>query len=310
MNMAIIGCGQAALMHSRTLRSVAPHVARFYASRAGGKACGFSERLGGAGWYNSYDAALDDSRIDAVLIVTPPPTHMHLAVAALNAGKHVIVEKPAFMSVAELDIVAAAAERAQRQVCVAENYHYKPLARTLRSIINDGEIGELRLAMINALKWQRPAGWRLDPQLSPLFEGGIHWISLLANLGPQVSSISIAHCPGDLTTVTTLKYHNGAVGVLAYSWEMRSTLRGLRVSRLYGTHGSVAFESNGVALAVRGRRRRITFPGFRDIAGYRGMFNDFIGAIEAGRAPEFTLDHARRDIELLTPSAIGELAWK
>jgi predicted dehydrogenase len=305
--LAFLGCGAAALMHSRTLRRLAPRLPRYYASRYGEKACAFSERLSGSGWFNSYEAALEDARIQTVFIATPPATHLELTLAALQHAKHAIVEKPAFLTPDEFDTVELAAAHAGRQVLVAENYFYKPLARTLRRIIAADEIGELRLAFINALKWQRMAGWRADPELAgggPLFEGGIHWVNLLANLGPQICTVETLECGSPQTTFLTARYDNGAVGALAYSWELRSLLRGLRLSRIWGTQGSIAFESNGLFVLVHGRRKRVLFPELIDLPGYRAMFRDFLQALESGTEPEFTFAQARRDVELLRSNLV------
>jgi predicted dehydrogenase len=99
--------------------------------------------------------------------------------------------------------------------------------------------------------------------------------------------------------VVILEYEGGAVGTLLHSWEIPSPLRGLRVSRIYGTAGSVAFESNGLFVAVYGRRKRLLVPGLRDISGHRAMFADFLTALSTGREPLMTLARARRDMELL-----------
>jgi hypothetical protein len=61
----------------------------------------------------------------------------------------------------------------------------------------------------------------------------------------------------------------------------------------------VLFESNGVFLLRTGRRSFLRFPGLRDIAGYRAMFADLLGSIVEGRPARFTLEHARRDVELV-----------
>jgi predicted dehydrogenase len=302
MSLAVLGCGYAARLHSRTLQRLAPALPRYYASRAGEKASDFNRRLNGAGFFNSYQAALADPRITVVLITTPPATHLELTLAALQQGKHVIVEKPAFLLPEEFDTVEIAAEQAKRQVLVAENYYYKPSAYALRSLLAEDEIGELRLALINALKWQRRAGWRADDELAgggPLFEGGVHWISLLASLGPEVISADVSECGSPLTSVFTARFDNGAVGVLAYSWEMPSRLRGLRLSRIYGTRGSITFESNGLFVLLRGRRTRMLLPGPTDLLGYRTMFRDFLTVLEHNLQPQFTLRHARRDIGLI-----------
>lgn len=311
-SIVVIGCGSAALLHSRTLRHVAPTLPRYYASRCGEKACAFSQRTAGAGWFNSYDAALRDPRADVALIVTPPATHLELTLSALSAGKHVIVEKPAFLTTDECDIAATAAAAAGRQVLVAENYFYKPLTRVLRGIIASGRIGDVRLIRLNALKWQRPAGWRADAALAgggPLFEGGIHWISLLNSLGPRIVALRTQECGSPMTTLSTAQYANGGTAVLAYSWEVRSRVGGVQLSQLHGTHGSVVFESNG--LFVKEKHRGFVLPGFRDLPGYRAMFSDFLGALREGRQPRFTLQRARRDIEMLEHSNTPEVgSWR
>jgi UDP-N-acetylglucosamine 3-dehydrogenase len=101
------------------------------------------------------------------------------------------------------------------------------------------------------------------------------------------------------TMLAVFEYSEGAIGTLAYSWEIGSPMRGLRLSSVFGTEGAITFESNGLFLAVRGRRKRIAAPGLTDLLGYRAMFQDFFGAIETGRAAEFELDAARRDLELV-----------
>jgi UDP-N-acetylglucosamine 3-dehydrogenase len=298
-SVVFLGCGHAALIHTQTLRRIAPHVRRYYASRFSEKAAALAQRTAGAGWYNSYEAALADARTDIAVVVTPPATHAELAVAALRAGKHVIVEKPAFVSTAECDVVSAEADASRRRVFVAENYFYKPLAERLREIVASGRIGDVKLIRLNALKWQRRSGWRADPALAggpPLFEGGIHWVSLLNNLGPEIVQLESRTCGSDLTTLTTARYESGGAAVLAYSWEVRSRVGGVQLSYLQGTCGSVTFESNG--LFVR-EGRRIIVPGLRDLAGYRAMMHDFLSAIDDDRPPRFTLARARRDIELI-----------
>ena len=84
-----------------------------------------------------------------------------------------------------------------------------------------------------------------------------------------------------------------------YSWDVASPLRGLRISRVYGTRGSIAFESNGIFVAVSGERTRLTFPGLRDINGNRAMWTDFLDVIRTGREPVMTSRRAQRGLELV-----------
>jgi predicted dehydrogenase len=283
-------------------------VQRYYASRDAARARQYNERYGGAGAFPSYDEGIADPRVQAVLVATPPSTHLDLTLRALRGGKHVIVEKPAFPRSADFDTVAAAEQESGRRVLVAENYYYKPITRRLRGIVRSGALGEILFVHVNALKLQRADDWRGDATLAgggALFEAGIHWIDFIANLGLQVRSVRGLR-PGTEATagaaeksiLVSIEYAEGAVGVLSYSWEIPS-LYGLRVSRIYGREGSVTFESNGVFLVQSGRRKAFVVPGLRDLAGYRAMFADFVRALSTGAPTEFTLAHARRDVELV-----------
>src|SRR4051812_11660594 len=95
-----------------------------YASRSRAKADAFCSEFGGAGSYANYAAAIEDTGIDAIVIAVPPRYHLTLALAALAAHKHVVVEKPAFLCVEDYETIVAARDRAKRVVLVGENDHY------------------------------------------------------------------------------------------------------------------------------------------------------------------------------------------
>ncbi|MGH7527625.1 MAG: Gfo/Idh/MocA family protein [Gemmatimonadales bacterium] len=306
VNLALLGCGRATRTHSRTLSRFGDEVRRFYASRDRRNADAFQRQYRGAGAFGSYAEALADERVHAVLVATPPDSHLELTLAALERGKHVIVEKPAFLRSSDFEAVRAAETRAGRRVMVAENYCYKPLARVLREIITSGALGEVRFFQLIAVKQQRIHGWRNDPAIAgggALFEGGVHWIDLFANVGLRVESVQ-GFRPGggegeERSMLVVAQYAGGAVGTLFHSWEVPSPLKGVRVSRIHGTRGSAAFESNGIFVALSGARRRLIFPGLRDLAGNRGMMHDFLEVIRTGREPVMTLARAQHGLELV-----------
>ena len=236
LNLAFLGCGAITRKHSRTLARFGGEVSRFYASRDGATGSAFAQRYGGAGSFGSYREAIADPRIDVVVVVTPPDSHLDLTLAALRGGKNVIVEKPAFPRSADFALVRAEEARSGCRVMVAENYCYKPLARVLREILASGALGEVRLLQIDAVKHQAAAGWRAAPAMmggGALFEGGVHWIDLLANIGLRVETVH-GFRPGDWqgcerSMLVVAEYEEGAIGTLAHSWEVPSPLRGLRV---------------------------------------------------------------------------------
>ncbi len=304
LNFCFLGCGSVTQRHSRTLAGFANEIRLHYASRDRGRAMSFAKRHGG-GYCGSYAEALDDPKVDVVLIATPPVSHLELTCAALSAGKHAIVEKPAFLRSSDVEVVRQLEKSSGRRALVAENYCYKPLLARLRRLIESEAVGEPLFVHVNALKQQTTDDWRDDIRLSgggALFEGGIHWINFLANLGLTIRSVR-GHRPGhphglDRSMLVSIEYAEGPVGSLYYSWEVPSLLRGLRLSRIFGRAGSITFESNGLFVLVRGRRWRLSFPGLRDISGYRSMFRDFIDTIRTGREPRMTLEQAERDLRL------------
>lgn len=309
LNLVFLGCGGITAAHSRTLRSFPEEVRFFFASRQADKAMGFERRLRGAGSFGSYAAALADGRMDVAFVATPPESHLELVLEALDQGKDVIVEKPAFTRAADFERVASAQTRSGRRVLVAENYCYKPLARTLRELLAEGAVGRPLFVQVNALKEQRVTGWRAESEGGALLEGGIHWIDLLAHLGSPVRSVrglspGVAAGP-ERSSLVVVEYADGSVGTLQHSWETPSTLRGLQLSRIRGTEGSIVFESNGLFVLVRGRTCRLILPGLSDLAGYRAMFRDFFQALAGGREPLMTLGRARRDVEIVLSAQGG-----
>ena len=277
-----------------------------YASRDGERAERFRTDHGGIRAYGSYRAALVDPQIDVALVATPPALHLELVIESLESGKHVIEEKPAFLRSADFEQVRAVSARTGRRVFVAENYYYKPLRTHLEELFREKLIGDPLFLRIDATRYQPASGWRSDPAQAgggALFEGGIHWVHLMANMGLTVRRVTGYRTgPGRGSAENVLvvfEYEGGPIGTLAYSWNVPSPMRGLRSSRILGSRGTATFESNGVFVFLNGDARRFRFPGFRDIAGYRSMFRDFFHAIRTGAEPGMTLDLAERDIRLV-----------
>ena len=111
LRLAFLGCGFITRVHSRHLRALGAEVVSAYASRDRAKAEAYCRRFGGAHGYGDYSAAIDDPAIDAVVVAVPPRFHLDLTLQALAAGKHVLVEKPAFLAMADYETVRAARDR-------------------------------------------------------------------------------------------------------------------------------------------------------------------------------------------------------
>lgn len=286
-----------------------------YASRDHAKADAFCRQFRGVASYADYTSAIEDPKVDAVVVAVPPRFHLDLTLQALHAGKHVLVEKPAFLNMTEYQTVLDARDRARRVVLVGENDHYKPLAVCLRELIADDAIGEMVFAHFTTIahRLKTADDWRNDDTIAggdAFFEEGIHWLHLAGSLGPHIVPTSIQ---GFRPTVSregpdkraksmmcAFHYDNGAVGSLYYSREVPSFLRGIRVSKLFGRKGVITFESNGLFVLVRrGGSPKLLFPGFRDMRGYQAMYRDFARSIRGAGTPEMCLERAVEDQRLM-----------
>lgn len=300
-------------MHSRNLRVFGRNIISSYASRDAAKAESYRRRFGGAASYSSYDAAIQDPRVEAVVVAVPPSLHLELTLQALDAGKHVLVEKPAYLRTEDYLTAVEARDKADRVVLVGENDHYKPLAGCLRRLLAAGVIGEMVFAHFATIakRHKRAEDWRNDEGIAggdAFFEEGIHWLHLAGSLGPAITSVhgyrpSVSSTGADTrakSMMVAFCYDNNAVGSLYYSRDIPTALKGLRLSWLLGLAGSISFESNGLFVVVRGKGApRLVLPGTRDIRGYQAMYRDFCRAVQGGGQPQMSLERALEDHRLM-----------
>jgi predicted dehydrogenase len=313
VRLAFLGCGFITRVHSRHLGALRDDIRCAYASRDQARADAYCRTYGGTRSYSDYLAAIEDPGVEAVVVAVPPRFHLDLTLRALEAGKHVLVEKPAFLRLEDYRTVIEARNQARRVVLIGENDHYKPLAVRLRRLLAEGVLGEMVFAHFStvAKKLKTAGDWRNDETMAggdAFFEEGIHWLHLANSLGPTITKVhgyrpSVARGGPDRrakSMMVAFHYDNDAVGSLYYSREVPSLLQGLRLSKLFGRNGIITFESNGAFIFVRGNwRPRLILPGFRDIRGYKAMYRDFVRAIRDGGAPEMSVERALDDHRLM-----------
>lgn len=141
LHVAVVGCGYWGAKHLRVL-SAAPSVRGLVLVERDRALC---ERLRcafpAALAFSNLDAALP--HVDAVVIATPPQSHTELAIAAMRAGCHVLVEKPLATSTAEARILVEEAQRAGTILMVGHTFQFNPAVRELRRRLAAGEFGEI-----------------------------------------------------------------------------------------------------------------------------------------------------------------------
>jgi predicted dehydrogenase len=219
LGVAVAGCGEWGRHHVRTLASLPGarllHVADPSPARRE-VAAGLAP---GAAVAADLDAALADPRVAAVVVAAPSPWHAPLARAALEAGKHVLVEKPLAATSAEAEDLEARARRARRVLMPGHLLLYHPAVRLLRRLVARGALGRVRY-----LVGQRTNLGRIRRDENALLSLGPHDVSVMAHLlgsWPEaVSAQGAAYVQPEREDVVflTLRFPGGRLGHVHLSW--------------------------------------------------------------------------------------------
>jgi predicted dehydrogenase len=182
IGICVVGAGRAGMIHARNFKSRVPHaVLAAIAEPVSEIADAAGKELELDTVFSDYRQALEDDRVDAVVIVTPTAYHREIAVAAAKAGRHILCEKPMAMDEAECDemIRAAGANRVKLQIGFMRRFDETFMQA--RRAVESGEIGDVVLVRSNTRGPSVPQRWMYDLKKSngPLAEVNSHDIDTL-----------------------------------------------------------------------------------------------------------------------------------
>ena len=201
----IIGCGDVTEVKSGPAFSKVPNSKLVAVMRRNAaKAEDYAKRHGVEKWYSDATALIDDPDVNAIYVATPPLQHEEYTIQALKAGKPVYVEKPMAIDAAAAARMAQAAKETGVKLCVAHYRRQQPLFLKLKSLLEEGAIGEPRLVNLDCLQPHETSlipkteeAWRYNPAVSGgglFYDLAPHQLDLLLYFfgKPQkVSGISI-----------------------------------------------------------------------------------------------------------------------
>jgi myo-inositol 2-dehydrogenase / D-chiro-inositol 1-dehydrogenase len=182
INVCLIGAGRAGMLHARNFQSKVPQARMAAVSDPLEKACGDAcEELGIDKYYLDYKDALNDTCIDAMVVVAPTKHHKQIVVDCANAGKHIFCEKPMAMTVAECDEMIAAVQANNVKLQIGFMRRFDESFRKAKEAIDSGEIGELVHIRSLTRGPSKPMEWMYDIQGSngPLAEVSSHDIDCI-----------------------------------------------------------------------------------------------------------------------------------
>lgn len=254
--VAIVGCG---LIGQKRSRALAGATLVACADLAPERAEALARSTPGATATDDWRAVVHRPDVDLVVVATTNDSLAEIAKGAVEAGKHVLVEKPAARSVAELDGLIDAAARHQRLVRVGFNHRYHPALLKAREVIDAGLLGDLlfvrgRYGHGGRVGYDRE--WRADPQLSgggELIDQGVHLIDLARwFLGDFPTVSGFAHTyfwqmPVDDNAFLTLRTAREQTAFLHVSCTEWKNLFSLEI---YGREGKLQVEGLGGSYGV------------------------------------------------------------
>jgi len=229
----IIGCGVIGPWHADSVvdSEYAELVAVCDIDEQKGRA--FAERYGGVAFYQDYRQMLHDDGVEAVSICTPSGLHSEMAIAAAQAGVHVLCEKPMAITVPQLNAMMEAVDKAGVKLEVIFQRRTYEVSRRVREAVQSGVLGQLVLAdaylkYYRSPAYYRSADWRATWALDgggALMNQGVHGIDLLLWMVGDVASVyakaeaKVRDIEVEDTAVALLTFQNGAYGVMrAWQW--------------------------------------------------------------------------------------------
>ena len=219
-------------------------------------------------YYLDYDQMLADGGFDCVVICTPDQVHAEQAVKALEAGYHVLCEKPLAMKMEDVAAIVDAAKKANKKFMVGQVCRKTPSFIAAKHLVESGELGQLFFVeseyahnydIIDDID-----GWRRDPVnlRYPIVGGGCHAMDLLRWIAGDptevfcyANHIALPHWPVDDCYIAVLKYPNNVIGKVMTSigchrpYTMRTVL--------YGTKGTLVVDNTSTTMTLY---RDLTYP--------------------------------------------------
>ena len=323
VRVALVGCGRVAPRHAQSLTELPDARLVAVADLIDSRAAHFAREYG-AEAYTDYRYLLDRRDIDLIHICTPSGLHAEMGIAAVEAGKHVLVEKPIALNLADADALIAAAQAAGLKLGVVLQNRYNAPVQEVYQAVRAGRLGRLLLGNAT-VRWYRPqeyyedgwhGTWAMDG--GALMNQSIHHIDALQWLmGEPVEEVfaytaTLAHrMEAEDIGVAVLRFRSGALGAIegstvTYPQNLEGSVA------LFGEKGSV--KVGGTALnrtafwKIEGeleRERELLTREQLDppsVYGYshKLVIADMIAAIREDRPPQTDGGQARRSLALVT----------
>ncbi|MEZ0542564.1 Gfo/Idh/MocA family protein [Fibrella arboris] len=266
LRIALIGPGKVAHLHARATQQTPDVQLVAVCGRHEQKTADFASQYD-CKPYTNVAQMVSREGIDVCVVLTPHPNHREPTVAALEAGAHVLVEKPLAASLEDCDAMIATAERTQKLLSVVSQRRFYAPCQRIRQAIDAGKIGTPALGMVQMLGWRDEAYYGSDPwRGSWAHEGGgvlvnqaPHQLDLLLWYMGEAESVygvwrNVNHPYIDVedTAAAIVQFKNGGIGNIVASNSQKPGLYGK--VHIHGQNGAtVGVQTDGGSMFIAGR---------------------------------------------------------
>ncbi len=329
--IGIIGAGMIAPFHLEAIRGLPNARVVGIMDHGSGKGRQIAPELDPAG-ADDIEAFLAREDIHVITIATPSGSHLDIAVAAAQAGKHCIVEKPIEITLERIDTMIAAHVAAGTTLGGIFNNRFTKGAQLLKRTVEAGRFGTLTFASAVGPWWRDPdyyqssswkGTWAVDGG-GALMNQGIHSVDLLqwlvaspvTSVSGRIATTAHPYIEVEDTGAATLQFENGALGSIACTTSMWPGH--FRTITLAGTHGTAVLADEGLLFwqfreeteaDEATRKDLLALPGAGigaadpsagvDARGHQAVFADFLHALEAGETPSVDGHEARKAVAII-----------
>ena len=320
LKFGILGAGMAANLHATALKDVECAELVGIADASTKRAEEFADKYGVRA-FSSFDEMLKGD-LDAICICTPSYYHADNAIAAMRAGKHVIIEKPMALSVEDADRIIAVSRETGRLVSVVSQFRFSENFTRLKSAIDNGEFGKISLCTLT-MKYYRSeeyyssSDWKGTLKYDgggALMNQGIHGVDLVQYLmgGVKRASGRVATLYHNIetedTAVASVEFENGALGVIVGS--TCATPGFARTIEINGDRGYAIFKENSFEkFVIDGKEIEVqakvsinsaSDPAALDIGMHTRQLTNFVRAIFGEEKLLIDGDEGKKAVKIIT----------
>jgi len=328
LGFAIVGTGMIAAFHAQAIAQTPGARLLGLVSRTPERASAFAEKYGISLVASTVEEIVRHPEVDALVVTTPSGAHLDPALAAIRAGKHVVIEKPIETTPKRADLIITSAEEMGVKIAVIFQGRFGEGAQKVKTAIDAGRFGRMVLASAY-VKWHRTAEyyntpwkgrWDLDGG-GALMNQAIHGVDLLqwfAGVPEEVTGWMTRRVhtgiEADDTTVAALRFPDGALGTIeatTAAWPGWS-----RRIELCGEGGSVSLEDDLIvrwdfateeegdadirrAPEANALGSGAGNPASISIVGHQRQIEDFVSAVRENRAPMVDGKEGRKAVALV-----------